>query len=422
MTEAERGRRLTLLDPTDYRPHYVVWELTLACDQPCTHCGSRAGDARPSELTTSRAVEVARELAQMQAREVVLIGGEAYLHEGFLEVVQALSEAGVLVSMTTGGRGITPTLSQQMKSRGMHRVSVSVDGVGETHDRMRAVKGGYPLALSALSALRDAGISVSSNTNINRFNMNDLEALYLVLRDARIKAWQVQVTAPLGRAADRPEMLLQPYDYLTLMPRLAALKRRAFDDGIFVFSANNLGFFGPEEALMRSRTADGEEHFQGCPAGKYALGIESDGAVKGCPSLQTSHYVGGSLQRRPLAELWQTEQVGFARGLGTDHLWGFCAECTYASVCKGGCTFTAHSFFGRPGNQPYCHYRAIAMKQRGKRERLVPRDAAPGSPFDHGLFELIEEPFDAPEPAPPKRADLVKLTRKPRSRRPGSEP
>jgi MoaA/NifB/PqqE/SkfB family radical SAM enzyme len=25
------------------RPIYVVWELTMKCDQPCQHCGSRAG-------------------------------------------------------------------------------------------------------------------------------------------------------------------------------------------------------------------------------------------------------------------------------------------------------------------------------------------------------------------------------------------
>ena len=38
---------------------YVVWELTLRCDQPCTHCGSRAGTARPDELSTPEALAMA---------------------------------------------------------------------------------------------------------------------------------------------------------------------------------------------------------------------------------------------------------------------------------------------------------------------------------------------------------------------------
>src|ERR1700712_2023802 len=35
------------------RPIYAVWEVTLACDLACRHCGSRAGRARPDELSTA---------------------------------------------------------------------------------------------------------------------------------------------------------------------------------------------------------------------------------------------------------------------------------------------------------------------------------------------------------------------------------
>ncbi len=82
----------------DFRPAYVVWELTLACDQPCTHCGSRAGDARANELTTDEALRVVVELAAARAEEVVLIGGEAYLHPGFLEIIAALKAAAAAAS------------------------------------------------------------------------------------------------------------------------------------------------------------------------------------------------------------------------------------------------------------------------------------------------------------------------------------
>lgn len=409
-------RRLHVLGAPAVRPHYVVWELTLACDQPCTHCGSRAGEARDQELSTERAVEVASELADLGAREVVLIGGEAYLHAGFLEVAQALRARGVIASMTTGGIGITAELAQAMFTHGISQTSVSVDGLETTHDQMRATRGGFQKAIRALHTLRDAGIRISANTNLNRFNAPDLEALYETLKTVGIRSWQVQLTAPLGRAADRPEMLLQPYDLPSLFSRLGALKRRAFEDGILLFSANNLGYFGPEEALLRGTSQDSEDHFQGCPAGRFALGIESDGAVKGCPSLQTRHYVGGSLATKSLADLWNTPEVAFARERTRADLWGFCATCDYADTCLGGCTFTAHAFFGRPGNQPYCHFRALSMQRRGLRERLVPKDAAPGEPFDNGLFEIVEEPFDAPEPPMPTRNRLLRLTRKPTPR------
>ncbi len=104
------ARRLQVLQP--FRPAYVVWELTLACDQPCTHCGSRAGSARTEELETSDALVVVQQLAELGAGEVVLIGGEAYLHPGFLEITAALRAAGIRPTMTTGGRGITGTSAQ----------------------------------------------------------------------------------------------------------------------------------------------------------------------------------------------------------------------------------------------------------------------------------------------------------------------
>jgi hypothetical protein len=77
----------------------------------------------------------------------------------------------------------------------------------------------------------------------------------------------------------------------------------------------------------------------------------------------------------------------------------------------GGCSFTAHSISGRPGNNPYCHYRARTLAKQGHRERLVPAAAAQGLPFDHGTFEIVVEPLDAPDMIPPPER-LVQITRR----------
>jgi len=291
----------------------------------------------------------------------------------------------------------------------MSRVSVSIDGLEARHDAMRAKAGSFAQATAALGHLGAAGVDVAANTNLNRSNWQDLEALYEHLRAHGVRSWQVQLTAPLGRAADHPEMLLQPYDLLELLPRIDRLKQRGWREGLLIMPGNNLGFFGPEELRLRSQRPDDGDSFGGCQAGRFVLGIESDGAVKGCPSLPTSPYVGGTLAHTSLREIWQrAPELQIRRGEVA--LWGHCASCDFAEVCRGGCTFTAHAFFGRPGNNPYCHHRALALRGRGLRERLVARTAAPGQPFDHGRFDLIEEPFDAPEPAP-AGFDLVQLRR-----------
>lgn len=422
---AVQPRRLDVVHER-FRPVYVVWELTLRCDQPCTHCGSRAGEARARELSTAQALDVVRQLAALGTREVVLIGGEAYLHPGVHEVLSALRDASVIPTMTTGGRGIDRARARSLADAGLSHASVSLDGVGPTHDRLRASPGSFAAATAALGHLAEAGVRCAANTNVNRYNQGDLEPLYELLRaggqgsgGARVESWQVQLTVPLGRAADRPNMLLQPWELLHVVPRVAALKRRAQADGILLMPGNNLGYFGPEEGLLRSLEPGGDDHWRGCQAGRFVMGIESDGAVKGCPSLQTSHYVGGhvggGVGEKPgehdLAAIWDgSPELAFTRARGVDALWGWCRTCPFAETCLGGCSFTAHAVFGRPGNNPYCHYRARALAREGKRERLVRTTKAPGAPFDHALFEVVIEAIDAPEPhTPMPRERLLKI-------------
>lgn len=414
MTDSRDRRRLNVVEERPF-PAYVVWELTLRCDHACAHCGSRAGVARDHELTTGEALAVVEQLAAMRAHEVVLIGGEAYLHDGFLAIVRALRARGIAPALTTGGRGITEDLAAELARAGLAYTSVSVDGLEPTHDRMRHLRGSWRSAMTALDRLRAAGLPTASNINLNRQNHKDLEPLYDELRARGIASWQVQLTAPLGRAADRPEMLLQPWDLLEVVPRVAALKARARADGITLTPGNNLGYFGPEEQKLRSVAATDRDHWQGCQAGRFVMGIESDGAVKGCPSLQTAAYVGGNLRDRPLDAIWHhAPELAFARRRTVDDLWGFCRTCPFAETCMAGCSFTAHSVFGRPGNNPYCHFRARSFAKQGLRERLVPATAAPGAPFDHGTFDLVVEPLDTPDPALTAER-LVQITRPPRA-------
>ena len=129
------------------------------------------------------------------------------------------------------------------------------------------------------------------------------------------------------------------------------------------------------------------------------MGIEADGAIKGCPSLPTSAYTGGNIRDYSLSTIIEeTEELRFNLGAGTpkgtEHLWGFCKSCEFAELCRGGCSWTAHVFFNKRGNNPYCHHRALTQAKQGIRERFFIKHQAPGNPFDNGEFALIEEPID----------------------------
>ena len=412
MKATERAVPRHVAEGAPPHPRYVVWELTLACDQRCTHCGSRAAEARADELTTAEALDVVEQLAEMGTRELALIGGEAYLHPGVLDVVARAHARGLHVTMTTGGRGLTAELAQRLAAAGLASVSVSIDGLRATHDLVRATRGSFDAALSALAHARAAGLRLGCNTVVHQLDADELEALYEILAAAGVEAWQVQLMAALGRAADRPDLLLQPWQLLDLVPRLVRLKARAHQGGILLSPGNNVGYFSRDETQLRSLAPGGREHWSGCTAGRYGMGIESNGAIKGCPSLPTRGYVGGNLRARSIQRIWdEAPELAFTRTRSVDDLWGFCRTCPFAATCMAGCSFTAHALFGRPGNNPYCHYRVNTLRERGVRERLVLRERAPGEPFDHGRFEIVTEPFDAAEPTPPSRVTRLQVWR-----------
>ena len=144
---------------------------------------------------------------------------------------------------------------------GLQSVSVSVDGTEGSHDALRGVRGSFDAALQAIGHARAAGLQVSANTQIGRANVRDVPPLFDRLVSAGIAAWQVQLTVPMGRAADEPEIVLEPYQMIEVMPMLAHLKSVADERGSSSRPGNNIGYFGSspaEEHLRDSMPAQGD--------------------------------------------------------------------------------------------------------------------------------------------------------------------
>ncbi|MCA9697111.1 MAG: radical SAM protein, partial [Myxococcales bacterium] len=181
------------------RPVYVVWEVTLRCDQACRHCGSRAGRARPDELNTEQALDLVAQMAELGVEDVTLIGGEAYLRDDWHLIAGAITKAGMGCSITTGGRALTPERVRMAKDAGIETVSVSIDGLEATHDHLRALDGSYAAAMQALDNLAAAGIPRSVNTQMCGFNLREIEPLFEQIVAKQIHSWQVQITVAMGR-------------------------------------------------------------------------------------------------------------------------------------------------------------------------------------------------------------------------------
>ncbi|CPH25900.1 radical SAM domain-containing protein [Burkholderia pseudomallei] len=418
-TDARPARYLFDSDYQRFVPVHAVWEITLACDLKCLHCGSRAGHRRTNELSTAECLEVIDALARLGTREVSLIGGEAYLRKDWTQLIRAIRSHGMYCAIQTGGRNLTPKRLAQAVDAGLNGVGVSLDGLAPLHDKVRNVPGAFERALDTLRRARDAGIAVSVNTQIGAQTMEDLPALMDTIIELGATHWQIQLTVAMGNAVDNDELLLQPYRLAELMPLLAKLYKDGVSRGLLMTVGNNIGYYGPYEHLWRG-FGDERVHWSGCAAGQNVIALEADGTVKGCPSLATVGFSGGNVRDMSLEDIWRTsEGIHFGRLRSVDDLWGFCRTCYYADVCRGGCTWTSHSLLGKPGNNPYCHYRVLELQKQGLRERIAKvQDAGPAS-FAVGRFDLVTERIADGEPVASvvRSGQVIELAWKSRGKR-----
>ena len=81
----------------------MVWELTMACNMRCRHCGSSCATSLPDELTHREALDLCDQLAGLGTRLVTLSGGEPLLRADWHRLAGRLVDAGVTTNIISNG-------------------------------------------------------------------------------------------------------------------------------------------------------------------------------------------------------------------------------------------------------------------------------------------------------------------------------
>ena len=349
---------IELLRRLGFKPHSVTWELTLACNLNCRHCGSQAGRARSDELSPDEALDLCRDLIELGTRRVTLAGGEPTLRADWPKIGASLTAGGIAVNLLTNGRGWSRELVEDAKRAGLESVAFSVDGLADSHDYIRRIPGQWQQVLRGIDTTVDGGMPVGVVTQVNSRNFAEIEQIRDLLAKHRVSSWQIQLGNPSGNLADNRDLLIDPQDVLELLPRVAQLRKAGGFPRVFV--GDNIGYYGEHEQTLRDQ--GGKVPFwTGCRAGCTVMGIESNGNIKGClslPSRDVDRFVEGNTRQRPLREIWEDpNSFAFNRQFSKARLQGFCRSCEYGEICRGGCNWTSFSHTGECGANPYCYHR-----------------------------------------------------------------
>ncbi len=357
----ERARRR--VEAKGWRPRNCVWEVTLECNLRCGHCGSRAGKARADELSTTEALRVVGELAVLGTELLTLSGGEPTLREDWDIIAKAATERGVLVNMVTNGvygSGRSASeIARRAKAAGMTNVGISVDGPKEVHDSIRGA-GTYEKTLNSIREFTNEGVRVAVLTTINRMNFPVLEQIKALVQESGATMWRLQLGKPMGSLSDHMDWVIAPRQVPELVRRLATMKSQG---GVSLAIGDSIGYYGPHDKVLRGwGWRQRNECWQGCQAGMHAIGIEANGGIKGCLSLQAKvgeadPFVEGNVRETSLLELWNRPGVfAYNRDFELDQLSGECRKCSKAKVCRGGARCVT-SAVGDMSDNPYCAWR-----------------------------------------------------------------
>ena len=358
---------LDILKQVGFHPRACVWELTLACNLRCKHCGSFAGSRRERELDLEESFRVADELAGLGCRRVTLSGGEPTLNPDWDRIGKRLADHCIKVNLISNGWHWNESHVARAKAAGFCGAAFSLDGFEREHDEFRQL-GSFARVVSAIESCVAGGLPVAVNTTVNRLNQNSLSELRDFVRDKGAFSMQIQLATPSGNMGSHRDLVVAPADLIWLVPEIAALCRQNTRK-FFAVGADDIGYYGiPEQGL---RDDGGELPFWiGCRAGCQVVGIESGGNVKGCLSMPSSmhgegRFVQGNLREKSLAEIWKAEDAfTYNRKHSQASLTGFCRVCRYRDFCRGGCTWTVYcnTLQGGEGN-PFCFY-FQAVRQR----------------------------------------------------------
>lgn len=410
------------VDKREWRPRTCVWELTLACNLRCQHCGSRAGAKRKAEMTTEECFDVARQLAELNCELITLSGGEPTLRKDWHLIASSIASRGVFVNMVTNGAFGTDErrreIGEKVKGSGLSNLGISLDGPREIHDYIRG-PGRFAETQRTIELFASMGIRVAVMTTINKLNLDLLEETRQIAIDSGATMWRVQLAKPMGNLEDNRSLALEPQDTLTLMPALARMKR---EGPINIGVGDSIGYYGPHDKVLREwGWRRRRECWQGCQAGLNTIGIESDGGVKGCLSMQAEMendpFWEGNLRQSSLEKLWyRPGSFAYNRDFRLDTLTGQCARCRFGRLCRGGAKCVASAFTGALSEDPYCHHGLLATRRRQQLQNFAQPAQAAAAAFLISLgaagaagAEPIPDPYGDPF-ASPEEATTVAST------------
>lgn len=340
-------------------PMHIFWEITKACALACRHC--RAGTistVQADELTTMEGKRLLREIASFgdPLPHLTLTGGDPLKRPDLYDLMDEAHQLGLTISVTPSVTpGLTFGVLARLKGHHVHSIGLSLDGsCPALNDSVRGVRGCFGWSIRAANDAAQLQIPVQVNTLVSCETVEDLPAIYELLKSMNIMRWQLYFLIGVGRGK-----MLQP---------ISPERGEALMDWIYGISNAAPFLIGTAEApsfrrvaLNRMR-ADGMASTEiqhsaaygefGIRDGHGAIFVAHNGTIYPAGFLPLS---AGNVRLNHLVDVYRTSEI-FRALRKPNRFKGKCGRCEYRALC-GGSRARAFVSTGDPlESDPFCPY------------------------------------------------------------------
>ena len=301
--------------------------LTYRCNERCRFCYASCGESSRStedELSTEQwkgVIGIFKDEAKIPFFSFT--GGEPLLRPDLEELAAHARSLGLRVNLITNGSLATAARATSLKAAGIDTAQVSLESPErDIHDALCGVEGAWERTVAGIWALRDAGVSVQTNSTLTALNRESLLDLPAFLASIGVERFSMNLFIPAGRGLAGDELFVS---YSEVGAIVDAVRREAHRAGRTFF------WYSPTPYCLYNPVARGLGN-KSCAAVDGLVHVNPHGEILPCSSWPEAL---GSLVTGRFKDIWFSERSSYFKH--KHFAPARCSTCETFVACQGAC-------------------------------------------------------------------------------------
>ncbi|MEO0124500.1 MAG: radical SAM protein [candidate division WOR-3 bacterium] len=330
-----------ILKTRSLAPETINIYPTFRCNLKCEMCFEKYARVE-KEMEIQDWLRIIDEIKKFRPR-IHISGGEPFVYKDIVKIIEYIKKKNLYLHITTNGTFLED-YAEEIKKFNVNRIDISIDGIGDIHDKIRGVKGTFEKIIKGLDRLNNLKrhlpiLKINSIINIanpekmkdivhiaQEYKINIIQFIYpLYLDEEAILNHKVFLSNKIKKSLNywcyashyRPPS----GDFFTIQSVISELPKKKLTIEIFPnFNAEQFG------AYYKSSKEFDRVYKGRCRAMWNTATILPDGSIESCPD-----YVFSNIKEKKFLDSWNNQIIKELRK--------FIIDKRFFSVCRACCFY-----------------------------------------------------------------------------------